>query len=408
MPETSTSSIYSTIDPFVAKYRDPNTIRAYRADLRGFVTWLYKEKKYSLIADLPRITYEDCETYMHAGDGFASSTRGRKISSMRKWFQYLGQQGYIVANPAIDLETPKLPELLPHPPSAARMERLLDAFDQRDAAWPARDNAILEVLYATGAGSSDLCALDLADVNWDTNSILVGGKRGRGRLLSLNDPASETLRSYLSERAGRLSAKGLKEDATPALLLNSQLRGLGEPSSKARLTTRSLQRIARRIEPAISPKDIRMSCGTHMAENGAGIEIIRAQLGYVGFGAAGRIKRAAATGQREAMKLHPRAQFTTPGIIDAMPEKANRGRLPEPPMPNADKVGSTSNGGPPREQSTGNGIRIELPGGVIITFEKDTDPALLQLVMEKLRLTHFPARCHLRRRFSAATGLLRA
>jgi integrase/recombinase XerC len=157
------------------------------------------------------------------------------------------------------------------------MNRVVDAASDETAAWPERDRAIFELLYGCGIRNAELVGLDLRDIHWANEAILVRGKGRKERHVPLGDAAAQALRAYLSERAVRLATAGKSADA---LLLNARLRGEG------RLTTRSVGRIVKRIAVAnglaaeVHPHTLRHAFGTHMLEEGADLRAIQELLGH--------------------------------------------------------------------------------------------------------------------------------
>src|SRR5258708_27796049 len=128
------------------------------------------------------------------------------------------------------------------------MNRVVDSVSEDAASWPTRDKAILELLYGCGIRTAELTALNLNDIHWANEAILVRGKGQKQRYVPLGDAAAQALRAYLAERSAHLAARnGPKSAATPALLISLQMRGLGKPGGEARLTTRSVGRIVQRI-----------------------------------------------------------------------------------------------------------------------------------------------------------------
>ena len=114
------------------------------------------------------------------------------------------------------------------------------AFNDADpeTAWPERDRVILELLYGCGIRNAELVGLNLEDIQWGNECILVRGKGRKERYVPLGDAAAMAIRAYLPQRAQKLlDAKRASE----ALLLNLRLRGDG------RLTTRSVGRIVKHI-----------------------------------------------------------------------------------------------------------------------------------------------------------------
>jgi integrase/recombinase XerC len=144
------------------------------------------------------------------------------------------------------------------------------------------------LLYGCGIRNAELTGLNLDDIHWANEAILVRGKGQKQRYVPLGDAAAEAVRSYLTEREARLNAA--RGAATPALFLNLQLRGLGKaggnPSSQARLTTRSVGRIVKRIailrglSADVHPHTLRHAFGTHLLEEGADLRAIQELLGH--------------------------------------------------------------------------------------------------------------------------------
>ena len=186
------------------------------------------------------------------------------------------------------MATPRLPKHLPRVPSIEQMNRVVDSVSDDAASWPARDKAILELLYGCGIRNSELTGLDLKDIYWAQEVILVRGKGKKQRYVPLGDAAAQALRAYLGERSARLAASRpeKKHRATPALFVNLQLRGLNKPGGEARLTTRSVGRIVKRVAmlrglPSdVHPHTLRHAFGTHLLEEGADLRAIQELLGH--------------------------------------------------------------------------------------------------------------------------------
>jgi integrase/recombinase XerC len=175
---------------------------------------------------------------------------------------------------------------LPRVPSIEQMNRVVDSVRDDVASWPARDKAILEMLYGCGIRNAELTGLNLGDIHWANEAILVRGKGKKQRYVPLGDAAAEALRVYLAERSARLAAAdGKRQLETPALFVNLQLRGL-ERGGQARLTTRSVGRIVKRIailrglSADVHPHTLRHAFGTHLLEEGADLRAIQELLGH--------------------------------------------------------------------------------------------------------------------------------
>jgi len=191
-------------------------------------------------------------------------------------------------------------------PTIEEMNRMVDAPAEETAAWPARDRLILELLYGCGIRNAELVGIDLADVQWANEAILVRGKGRKERYVPIGDAAAQALRAYLPERSQRLAAAGKD---SPALLLNARLRGQG------RLTTRSVGRIVKQMALAqglpadVHPHTLRHAFGTHLLEEGADLRAIQELLGHERLSTTQRYTQLT-VGQVEAVydRTHPRAK----------------------------------------------------------------------------------------------------
>ena len=127
---------------------------------------------------------------------------------------WLARTGRLEQNAASLVATPKLPKHLPRVPSIEQMNRVVDSVAEDAASWPARDTAILELLYGCGIRNAELTGLNLEDIHWANEAILIRGKGQKQRYVPLGDAAAQALRAYLAERAARLAAAGGGKRAT--------------------------------------------------------------------------------------------------------------------------------------------------------------------------------------------------
>ena len=262
-----------------------HTLRAYQREVENFVAWI-KEAHMDLTID--RIEHTHIRAYLGTlyERGLSKASAARALAAIRSWFKWLARAGHIEQNAASLVSTPKLPRHLPRVPSIEQINRVVDSVRGDAASWPTRDRAILEMLYGCGIRNAELTGLNLDDIHWSNEAVLVRGKGHKQRYVPLGDAAAKALRDYLAERSARLAAASAeKAIETPALFLNLQLRGLGQ-GSDARLTTRSIGRIVKRIAilrglPAdVHPHTLRHAFGTHLLEEGADLRAIQELLGH--------------------------------------------------------------------------------------------------------------------------------
>ena len=320
---SATAAPPSSIDALVVAYlgvlanergASTHTLRAYQRELRGFAAWL---GEYNSEISVNGIEHTHIRAYLGTlfDRGLSKASAARALAAIRSWFKWLARAKYIEQNAASLVATPRLPKHLPRVPSIEQMNCVVDTVRSDAASWPARDRAILETLYGCGIRNAELTGLNLEDIHWANEAILVRGKGQKQRYVPLGDAAAEALRAYLAERSARLAAAdGEKQPETPALFLNLQLRGLAK-FGQARLTTRSVGRIVKRIAilrglPSdVHPHTLRHAFGTHLLEEGADLRAIQELLGHERLSTTQRYTQLT-TAQLTAVydRTHPRAK----------------------------------------------------------------------------------------------------
>jgi integrase/recombinase XerC len=304
-----------------------HTLRAYRRELMGFA--FYIAVRHPALGSPELIEHLQIREYL--GEllrrGLSKASTARALAAIRSWFKWLARTGHVQQNVASLVATPKLPKHLPRVPSIEQMNRVVDSVEQDAASWPTRDRAILELLYGCGIRNAELTGLNLNDIHWANEAILVRGKGQKQRYVPLGDAAAQALRAYLGERAARLTAKfGAKGSQandrlsvcppkTPALFVSLQLRGLSKPGGEGRLTTRSVGRIVKRVailrglSADVHPHTLRHAFGTHLLEEGADLRAIQELLGHERLSTTQRYTQLT-TSQLEAVydRTHPRAK----------------------------------------------------------------------------------------------------
>ncbi len=294
-----------------------HTIRAYRRELHSFAAFLAKRCGSGIVpAQIEHPVIREYLGTLYAA-GLSKPSVARALAAIRSWFGWLARNGHIEQNPARLVATPKLPKHLPRVPAIEQVNQVLDGLGSRcaearsekrtpETAWPERDRVILELLYGCGIRNAELVGLNLEDIQWSNECLLVRGKGRKERYVPLGDAAAAAIRSYLPQRTQKLAeAKRPSE----ALLLNARLRGNG------RLTTRSVGRIVKHLALAnglaadVHPHTLRHAFGTHMLEEGADLRAIQEILGHARLSTTQRYTHLT-SGQVAAVydRTHPRAK----------------------------------------------------------------------------------------------------
>jgi integrase/recombinase XerC len=309
------------LDSLVAEYlrmlanergASAHTLRAYQRELHNFAAYMTKHHSRTRFAD--QIEHTQIRAYLGTlyDRGLTKASAARSLAAIRSWFKWLARAGHVQQNAASLVATPRLPKHLPRVPSIEQMNRVVDTVSDDAASWPARDKAIMELLYGCGIRNAELTGLNVDDVHWTSEAILVHGKGKKQRLVPIADAAAQALRAYLAERTARLTACNAK---TPAMFVNLQLRGLAKAGGQARLTTRSVGRIVKRIailrglSSDVHPHTLRHAFGTHLLEEGADLRAIQELLGHERLSTTQRYTQLTADQlTRVYDKTHPRAK----------------------------------------------------------------------------------------------------
>lgn len=247
-----------------------NTVSAYRRDLEGFLTFLEKEGFLSLAS----VTREHILAFLLSlrKENKASATINRHLSAIRAFFRFLVQEGYCPTDPTVHIETPKMEKKLPQVLSVAEVEKLLNA-PKPTTPFGQRDQAMLELLYATGLRVSELVNLKLDDIHLDLGFVKCLGKGSKERVIPLGQMAIEAIRLYVNN--GRRILDKTKREET--LFLNHH----GRPLSRQGFWKIIKQYAAQAgIKKRITPHTLRHSFATHLLENGADLRAVQEMLGH--------------------------------------------------------------------------------------------------------------------------------
>ena len=234
-----------------------NTISAYRADLAQLGDFLRKDFLAAREADL--------FAFLAAKKGRASSA-ARRVSTLKRFYQYCVRERRIAADPTLKLEPPKRAPRFPKSLSEADVEALLAAPDTATALG-LRDRAMLETLYATGLRVSELVGLKTFQVSLESGVVRVMGKGSKERLVPLGEEAVSWISSYLKERKGNADA----------LFVTSRGGGMTRQAF-----WHLIRRYGARAIPGkkLSPHVLRHAFATHLINHGADLRVVQLLLGH--------------------------------------------------------------------------------------------------------------------------------
>jgi len=265
---------YNTrMDSYIAKFlrhlevergASQHTLRAYKEDLELFFSQINKP-------DLKDIDINDVRGFVaeEINAGHKKTTAGRRLAAVRSFLKFLYREGYIKSNPAKLVPTPKLPKILPKFLSVDDVFSLVEK-PEGIGFLPARDRAILELLYSSGLRVSELSGLNVEDINTREGLIKVKGKGKKERIVPAGRKALEAIKTYFVERV-------LLKKKDGAFFLNK---------NGSRLTDRSIRRIVIKYAKAIGvnsrigPHTLRHTFASHLLQGGADLRVIQELLGH--------------------------------------------------------------------------------------------------------------------------------
>ncbi len=247
-----------------------NTLEAYSRDLTEYLQWVEK----TLERPLREVRDEDLRFYFleKKQGGMSPRSVRRKASSLRGLHRFLQKEGYMAEDPTELLEVPRLGAPLPRDLTLEEVDRLLA---QPDPAEPlgVRNQAMLELLYATGLRVSELLALRLQDLNLEVGYVVAYGKGKKERLVPVGEVALEKLKEYLSRVRPGLT----KSARVPYVFLNRSGRRLSRQGFWKLLHRYAIQA---GISSPVTPHVLRHSFATHLLERGADLRSVQLMLGH--------------------------------------------------------------------------------------------------------------------------------
>ena len=241
-----------------------NTLQSYRRDLAQLAAHLGAK-------GLAATTEADLFAFLAARRGRASSA-ARRLSSLKRFFQWCLRERVLAADPTLRLDPPKRAPRFPKVLSETDVEALLAAPDT-GTALGFRDRTMLEVLYASGLRVSELVNLKTFEVNLEAGVVRILGKGSKERLVPLGEEAVDWIRRF-------------QADWRPVLLGRRQSEALFVTARGAAMTRQAcwlnIKRYGDRALPGkpLSPHVLRHAFATHLINHGADLRVVQMLLGH--------------------------------------------------------------------------------------------------------------------------------
>ena len=252
-----------------------NSIAAYRRDLRKFADFLNGNP---LSAVDPELINKFESSLREAKLSVASINR--IDSTLRSFFKHL-QQEYGYSDPTLEIAPKKSARRLPKALTITQIVSMIEAAYREGQPITLRDQAMLELLYSSGARVSELIGINLNDLSsMQTNdgsitTLKLRGKGSKERIVPLGSFASKAIDSYVTRVRPELVAKSAK--TTSALFLNSRGSRISRQSAW-QMVLDSAE--AAGVSEHVSPHVFRHSYATHLLDGGADIRVVQELLGH--------------------------------------------------------------------------------------------------------------------------------
>ena len=255
------------------KQYSEHTLNGYKRDLQKLSNYLADQE----IEKWKFVKEHDLRTFVNSERRRGLSPRSiqRILSSCRTFFEFLLTEGQIKLSPAQNISSPKLAQLLPKAMDADLVQKLLDF--KAKGMIEVRDKALAELLYSSGLRLSEICKLNMEDLDTKERTCVVSGKGNKTRIVPVGKKAIQAIRDWFMYRS---ELKQSKATSTNAIFLNNKGNRISPRSIQLRLEKLCLMRGL----PGINPHMLRHSFASHVLESSGDLRAVQEMLGHSDIG----------------------------------------------------------------------------------------------------------------------------
>lgn len=256
-----------------------NTVRSYRTGLEEYRAWAQKGS-----VDPLHPTHRQLRLFLAylSQSKLGRSSVSNRLSALRTFFRWLEVTEVIETNPVTVLQGPKAMRSLPRRISPSEMDAILSVHASQDAAGHTRtqsstdlrDQAILELLYATGARISEVVGLSVDSVDFSGGQVRLMGKGSKERIVPVHDTALAAVSAYLDRARPELARP---DRPTQALFLSTRGRPMSADAIR-RMFKKTL--VAAGVSADYHPHDIRHTFASDLLDGGADLRSVQELLGH--------------------------------------------------------------------------------------------------------------------------------
>ena len=254
----------------IEKGLSKNTLMAYGRDLRRYLDFLGKRG----VMALDSVSREEIMDFLlkEKDRGLNASSVARELVALRMFHRFMAEEGKVREDVTEALEAPKLWKHLPDCLSVREMESLLKAPNLKKPRG-LRDQACLELMYATGMRASEVAGIKIWHLNFESGYVRVIGKGDKERIVPMGTMAMKSVKRYMDQARPKW-VKGRPEDALFVSRLGKKLSRISIWAILKKYVSAS------GIRKKVYPHILRHSFATHLLENGADLRVVQELLGH--------------------------------------------------------------------------------------------------------------------------------
>ena len=254
-----------------------NTVKAYRADILEFSA--FAESSGIKVVSAIEIELMRDWLWQLTQSGLAKTSLARKSAALRVFTAWLFKNNQIANDPGLRLRSPRTSRSLPKVVSKESLELVFETLQSRASLKDPdslRDLMIFEVLYATGIRVSELVGLNLADIDFNRNLLLVMGKGSKQRMVPFSEPAQDAIQAWIVNARPTLASA----ESNDALLLTTKGKRIG-----VRQVYTVVANLLKETPTGLAgPHSLRHSAATHLLDGGADLRAVQELLGHSSLG----------------------------------------------------------------------------------------------------------------------------
>lgn len=260
----------------IEKRYSPHTVRSYRNDLDQFTNFLSDNEMLSNVNDITSHQIRAWIVYL-IDNGISPVTVHRKISCLRRFYNYLRKEGIVKTDPLEKIVLPKQKKKLPVFVEEEALDRLFDSVNFGNDFSGLRNRTIIEMLYMTGIRRAELTEIRYEDVSLSDATVRVTGKRNKQRIIPLSQLFVTRLREYVGARN-----KIVSDTAGSWFFITDKGNKLYD--KYVYNIVKAYLSMVTTIEKK-SPHVLRHTFATHMLNRGADLNAIKEFLGHANLSA---------------------------------------------------------------------------------------------------------------------------